>query len=457
MGPSPSPVQGEPGKSHTRVTHVRWVVLGLIFLLSTITYLDRVNISIAARYITSEYGLTDVQMGKVFSAFILAYGLFQVPGGWLGDRFGPRVVLTCAVLWWSGFTAFTACPNRVPLPVVGSLVLIRFCLGMGEAAAWPNFNRTIATWIPARERALATSVPLTGGSFGAALTPPLIAWAMLTFGWKEAFYISAFIGIVAAVLWFVYVRNTPAQHSAVSRTELRLIQGDAIDEGQAIESRAAAETSATSPSTPWRAIFTEANVWLLFASAMSCGYLVYIYMSWFYVYLTEGRGLSVIQGSLYTAGPFIAMSLMTPVGGLLCDKVARRFGRTLGRRLVSILGMSLSGAALFLGVHASNINVAIVGLSVGAGAIYFALSAHWATTIDISRVHAGTVSGVMNWGGNMGGMVSPILTPVLVKMWGWQPALDLAGGIILVGALTWFFIRPERPLRTSPGDRLLNS
>ena len=419
-------------------SRVRWNILALIFAISTITYLDRVNISIAARYITTQYGLTDVQMGKIFSAFILAYGLFQVPGGWLGDRFGPRVVLAAAVIWWSAFTSLTALPHwfALALTPVWSLMLIRFCLGAGEAAAWPNFNRTIANWIPAKERGFAASVPLTGGSLGAAVAPPLIAFVMLKFGWEESFHVCAVIGVIAAIGWYFYVRNTPEEHPQVNPGELAVIVRDP-------------QVKPIAPKTPWKAIFTNRNAWLLFLSAMTCGYLVYIYMSWFYVYLVEGRKLSLLKGSVFTTGPFIAMSLMTPIGGLLSDRLTRRFGKTIGRRAVSMSGMILSGLTLYLGVHTPNINVAIIGLSVGAGAIYFALAAHWATTIDVSKEHAGTVSGIMNWGGNMGGMVSPILTPILVKQWGWTLALDIAGAIILCGAFIWLLVEPERSLPTA--------
>lgn len=439
MSYSSSPVyEGSPSK-------VRWVILAIIFILSTITYLDRVNISIAARYITKEYGLTDVEMGKVFSAFILAYGLFQVPGGWLGDRFGPRLVLAGAVLWWSAFTSLTAMVHIFPsaIPVVWALAAIRFAMGAGEAAAWPNFNRTIANWIPQKERGIAASIPLTGGGFGAALTPPLIAWVMIKFGWQEAFHVCAGLGVVAAAGWYWYVRNRPEEHPHINQGELQLIRG----------SEQSNQAEVHKPRTPWKAIFTHRNVWLLFMSAASCGYLVYIYMSWFYVYLVEERKLSLIQGSIYTTGPFIAISLVTPLGGFISDRMTRKFGKTWGRRAVSMSGMIISAVALFIGVHSENIDFAILGLSLGAGAIYFALAAHWATTIDVSREHAGTVSGVMNWGGNMGGMISPILTPILVKKFGWAPAFEVAAVIILCGAFLWLLVQPERGLQTAAAEQ----
>src|SRR5258706_5448621 len=202
-----------PSDLPSKPSVVRWKILALMLLVSMVTYLDRVNVSIAAKHIMSAYSLSQVEMGKVFSAFILAYGLFQVPGGWLGDRYGSRIVLTAAVIWWSAFTALTGViADVLPItlmPVMWSLAISRFALGMGEAAAWPNFNRTIANWIPPQERAFASSVPLTGGSLGASLTPPLIAWLMLAFGWKESFYACGIIGLGVAALWFWYVRDPP--------------------------------------------------------------------------------------------------------------------------------------------------------------------------------------------------------------------------------------------------------
>ncbi|MHB8527212.1 MAG: MFS transporter [Candidatus Acidiferrales bacterium] len=422
-----------------------------MFLLSMVTYLDRVNISISAKQIMSTYHLTDVQMGKIFSAFILSYGLFQVPGGWLGDRFGPRAVLLGAVLWWSTFTAMTAFIVKIVptsfLPVVWSLVIVRFCLGMGEAAAWPSFNRAIASWMAVKERAFATSIPLAGGGVGAAITPPFIAWLMLKYGWRESFYVSAALGVIIALIWFWQARDRPEQHPRVNSRELDLIHFQNNVDIRVPFSQL--ESKHSSNRTPWLAIVTNRNVWLLFCSAMTCGYAVYIYMSWFYTYLIEVRHLTIMQGSFYTTAPFIAIAVMTPVGGILCDKAARRFGLRFGRRVISMSGMFAAGIALALGAMISNLHGAIVGFSIGAGAIYFALSSHWATTIDISREHAGTVSGVMNWGGNVGGMVSPIVTPILAKKWGWAPALEIAAVIIFLGGLLWLFVCPDRNLNAS--------
>ena len=419
----------------THPSAVRWQILALMLLLSMITYLDRVNISIAARLITKEYRLDDLQMGKIFSAFIFAYGLFQVPGGWLADKFGPRKVLTFSALWWSLATAATAWVGDLGsvLPVVLSLGLVRFCVGMGEAAAWPSFNRTIAAWMAIKERGFATSVPLAGGGVGAAITPPFIAWLMLTYGWRWAFLVSAFLGVVGSAIWYVRARDTPEQHPGVNQAELEVIHAGW-----------AAPLKPSARRVPWRSLVRERNMWLLFLSAMTCGYMVYIYMTWFFTYLVEQRHLTQMTSSYYTIGPFIAMAVLTPIGGMASDVIARKINLRWARRLISMGGMTAAGISLLIGARVESISIAILWLSFGAGAIYFALASHWATTIDISQKYAGTISGVMNCGGNVGGILSPILTPFLARKFGWVPALDVAAVTIIAGAMIWFVINPRR-------------
>jgi ACS family glucarate transporter-like MFS transporter len=420
--------------AEARPSAVRWQILGLMLLLSMITYLDRVNISIAARLITKEYRLDDVEMGKIFSAFIFAYGLFQVPGGWLADKFGPRKVLAFSALLWSLATAATAWVGGFAgVPVVLSLGLVRFCVGMGEAAAWPSFNRTIAAWMAIKERGFATSVPLAGGGVGAAITPPFIAWLMLTYGWRWAFLISAILGVFGSAIWYVRSRDTPEQHPGVNQAELEIIHAGWQ-----------APLKTNPRRIPWRSLVRERNMWLLFLSAMTCGYMVYIYMTWFFTYLVEQRHLTQMTSSYYTIGPFIAMAVLTPIGGLASDVIVRKINLRWARRLISMGGMTAAGVSLLIGARVESISVAIFWLSFGAGAIYFALASHWATTIDISQKYAGTISGVMNCGGNVGGIVSPILTPFLARRFGWIPALDVAAITILAGAMIWFAIDPRR-------------
>ena len=276
-------------------------------------------------------------------------------------------------------------------------------------------------------------MPLAGGGVGAAITPPFIAWLMLTYGWRLAFLISAGLGVAASVIWYVFARDTPEQHPRVNQAELDVIHADWK-----------APLQANSGPVPWRILAAEKNMWLLALSAMTCGYMVYIYMTWFYTYLVEQRHLTQMASSYYTIGPFIAMAILTPIGGIASDRIARKLSLRWGRRTIAMGGMVSAGAALFIGARVESIAVAILWLSFGAGAIYFALAAHWATTIDISQRYAGTISGVMNWGGNVGGIISPILTPFLARRFGWIPALDVAAITIVAGGAIWFAIEPRR-------------
>ena len=198
-----------PGQTPTRT---RWVILSLLLLISIITYIDRVNISVTARQMMPALGLTEIEMGQIFSAFVFGYALFQIPGGWLGDRWGPRRVLTLAVIWWSIFTALTAVAPTLPvinmIGIMGSLMLVRFLIGVGESAALPNFNRAVANWHPPQERGLGIGITIGGIGIGSAITPPITAWIMVNYGWQTAFYAAGALGIMSLLSFGFGMRRT---------------------------------------------------------------------------------------------------------------------------------------------------------------------------------------------------------------------------------------------------------
>ena len=264
---------------------------------------------------------------------------------------------------------------------------------------------------------------------------------MVKYGWQLSFYVSAVIGLSVAALWIWYARNRPEEHPSVSPEELKLIQ-DVEQVGSDITPKGARQI-------PWRAILLEPNVWLLAVINATCGYVAYIYLTWFFTYLIEARHMTLVRGSIYTTGPFLAITCLTPLGGKLGDWATRLYGKPFGRRLIGMGGMLIAGCALFLGARESNINIAILGLSLGAGAVFFSFSAQWVVTIDITREYAGTVSGIMNFVGNFGGMVSPIVMPLLAHKLGWTPALEIASGVIIAGSLLWIPLHPERPIRVA--------
>jgi len=421
-------------------TRIRYKILVLLTMISIITYVDRVNISVAARQMMPALGLTPLHMGYVFSAFVLGYALFQIPGGWLGDRLGVRKVLAAAILWWSFFTACTAVAGSLPsaawLGVLGSLILVRFLIGVGEAAALPNFNRTVADWLPPQERGFGIGVSIGGIGIGASLTPPAVAWIMVNYGWQSAFYLSALAGLIIAVLWVWYARDRPQEHFAVNEAELTYIRGDFRP-----------DPILSTDKVPWLSFLRTPSVWWLVLAYTGLGYVAYVYMSWFYLYLVNERGFSVLRGAFLAMGPFLAMAVFCPFGGWLTDRLTNSFGLNTGRRFVGCAGMVLYGICILAGTGAENPHVAILLLSFGAGFLYFTVGAFWASTIDLTPRYAGTLSGIMNTGANIGGTISPTLTPWIAERFGWNLSLGFAALVAVLGGVLWLLVRPGDGLR----------
>jgi ACS family glucarate transporter-like MFS transporter len=417
-------------------TRVRWKILSCLFLISVITYMDRVNISVAGYAMMPDLGISPVAMGELFSAFVLGYALFQMPGGWLGDRLGSRIVLTWALLWWSLFTVLTALADRVfltpVLGIFGILVVIRFLIGTGEAAALPNFNRTVANWFPVSERGVGIGVAIGGIGLGSALTPPVVAWMMVQYGWKSAFYATGFTGLAVAVLWYFTARDFPKDHPGVNREELDWIS----------TSDQAGPNSVEIPDEEsFTFLLRMPSVWYLTLSYAMLGYIAYIYLSWFFLYLVDVRHFTVIKGSFLASTPFLAIALFCPLGGWLTDKMTRRYGPGIGRKGIGATGMFMTSLFIYFGAVAQNPYSAIFLLSIGAGLLYGTVGAFWATTIDISKKHSGVLSGLMNMGANLGGTLSPTLTPWLGERFGWPAALTVASAAAFLGGVLWLGIK----------------
>ncbi|HET9574939.1 MAG TPA: MFS transporter [Nitrospira sp.] len=419
-----------------RPTSIRWLILTLLFMTSVVTYIDRVNISVTARQMMPAFGLTDQQMGGIFSAFVAGYALFQIPGGWLADRWGARIVLTGALVWWSACTAFTALAATSYLAeivgIVGALMAARFALGVGEAVALPSFNRAVANWMPVDARGIGIGIAIGGIGLGSVITPPIAAWVMVNWGWQIVFYLSALLGLVMAFLWWTLARDRPREHPWVARN----------DSATAAGAYPIGETAA-----PWRSLLKTPTLWWLVLSYSCLGYVAYVYLSWFYLYLVNVRGFDSLRGGLYASTPFLAMLIGCPLGGWVTDRLAVRYGITQGRVVAGMSGMVCAGCAIAVGGFADSALMAIASLSLGAGCLYFAVGAYWASTTDLSKAHAGTLSGLMNTGANVGGAISPSLTPWIAAQWGWPVSLATAGVIALLGAALWIWIKPGEGLR----------
>lgn len=426
---------------------VRWFLIFWLFVLSAVSYLDRVNISIAGGSIVDAYHLTDVQLGKVFSALVAGYALFQTLGGYLADRFGPRRVLAGGVIWWGIFTAMTA---LVPPDISGALILfvaVRFLLGAGEAVIYPAANQFVARWIPVRERGIANGWIFAGVGAGAGLTPPLITYLMIHYGWRSSFWVCSVIGFLAGAVWFIAARDTPAEHPRVSASELAAIQsGLAVAPTNPQSSAAEGDPRRTLVS--WTRVLRSKEVWAVSVSYFCYGYVAWIFFSWFYRYLAKVRGLDLKTSSFYSMLPFLAMLVCCLLGGTINDRLTKWKGPRLGRCGLAAFAMALAGVFIAFGSQVQGVRLASVVLAGGAGALYLSQSSFWSLTADIAGGFAGSVSGFMNMGGQIGGAVTGSLTPWIAARYGWTASFLVAAALCLVGALSWLVVNPVKTLTT---------
>ena len=433
--------------SGEKSTRVRWLLVFWLFVLSAVSFLDRVNISIAGPSIASDFHLTDVQLGRVFSALLIGYMLFQTPGGWLADRLGPRRVLTAGVLWWGVFTALTAAVYSKAAIALLAFISIRFLLGAGEAIIYPGSSQFVSRWIPTNERGIANGWIFAGVGAGAGVTPPLITWIMIHHGWRASFWICAVIGVVAGAVWFAIARDTPQQHPWVSASELEIIES-----GLTIPRGDRASPKASQATVPWRAILASKEVWAITFSYFSFGYVAWIFFSWFYIYLAKVRGLNLKASAFYATLPFLSMAAASPLGGLIGDHLTKWRGKRLGRCGVAVFAIALSGVFIAFGSRVDSTELAAIVLAGGAGALYLSQSSFWAVTADIGGASCGSVSGLMNMGAQIGGAITASLTPWIAARYGWKASFLVAALLCASGALAWLFVDPTRPITATRSD-----
>ncbi|HZW93750.1 MAG TPA: MFS transporter [Candidatus Eremiobacteraceae bacterium] len=429
--------------NRARTSRVRWLLVFWLFILSAVSYLDRVNISIAGGSIAEAYHLSDVQLGQVFSAMLVGYALFQTVGGRLADRFGPRRVLAAGVAWWGIFTALTA---MVPANIAGALfifVAVRFLLGAGEAVIYPSANQFIARWIPTTERGIANGWIFAGVGAGAGLTPLIVTYIMVHYGWRSSFWVCSIIGFAVGAVWFLIARDTPVEHARVSASELALIRSGLTQ----LESKNDPKTL-----VPWSRVIRSKEVLAVTLSYFCYGYVAWIFFTWFYRYLAKVRGLDLKASAFYTMLPFLAMLVCCLLGGTINDRLTKRLGPRVGRCGLAGFAILVAGIFIAFGSQVQSARLASVVLAGGAGALYLSQSSFWSVTADIAGASAGSVSGFMNMGNQIGAALTASLTPWIAARFGWTTSFLVAAGLCLVGALSWLVVDPSRQLRVSPAD-----
>ena len=420
------------------VKNVRWILVFWMFVVAAVSYLDRNNISIAASTIQKEFGLSNLQLGGVFSAFVMGYAFSQPIAGRIADRFGPYRVIAVGIVWWSLFTTLTAlAPSGYSWSLV-ALMGVRFLLGIGESVIFPASNRLVAAWSPSQERGLANGLIFAGVGIGAGVAPPLITYILLKHDWHWAFYISALVGLVVLVCWLAFVRDRPEDHPWVSAEEAAFIR-----KGTQVGTVKALPVS-------WLKIIKDRQVALLTLSYFNYGYVAYIFFTWFFKYLSAVRGLDLKASAIYGMLPFMAMAVCSPLGGMIADFLTPRFGKRVGRCWTAAFALLLAAIFVACATQVADARIASLFLAGGAGALYLSQSAYWTITAEMGEGSAGSVSGVMNMGNQIGGVITASLTPLLADRFGWTTSFVFAAALCVVGAVAWLFIDPDHKLVVDP-------
>ena len=419
-----------------RPTHVRWVVMSIVMAIMAVTAMNRLNLSIAGKYIEEEFSFSTISMGRVFSAFLWGYGLFQIPWGYVCDRIGPRRTLTWSILCFAiGSGAMVFAPRFATATGLSALAvfrIVRFLTGVGEAAVSSNVTRVIASWTAPRERGFASGLQVCGLGLGGTLTPIAIAWTMVHWGWRVSFAISAALAFLVVAIWHWYATDWPEENPRVNQQELQIIHPQREKAGTKVQHVATA--------VPWMKMITSLSVWGLILGYGCQGYAFYVYYNWFYFYAVKMRGLDIMHAAAWTSAPFLAMAVLSPVGGWFSDRVARVTDRRKGRLAAVWVGMGIAALLLYTGNHLTLTVVALPMIALAAGFTMFGAANFWASCIDLAPGYSASLSALMNTIGSLGGVVSSAVTASIAVHQGWVPALDVAVWVTIGSGLLFTLV-----------------
>lgn len=459
--PSTGPVSPRPAvfpepAASCRPSRVRYTVLGFAATLAIITYVDRVCIAQAAPHIQADLGLSATQMGLAFSAFSLAYALFEIPGGWLGDWLGPRKVLMRVVVMWSIFTAATGYAWNL-----ASLWIARFLFGAGEAGCFPNLTKAFMIWLPRSERTRAQSIMWLSARWAGAFTPLLVIWVMSWLSWRNTFVFFGGLGVIWAIVFYRSFRDRPQDHPKVNAAELELLKAN-VGEG------------AGHANVPWARLLASPSIWLLWMQYFCLSYGWFFYVSWLPTYLRETRGLNLNENAFMLWLETVLNNQFTPdtsrrilvaalagiplffggIGCLVTGTLTPRLTRAIGsvvttRRLLAFAGFTGAAILLVYSFYIRDPLFAMLAMGLASFCNDVTMPGSWSTCMDIGGKYAGTVSGSMNMMGAFGGMVAPFVVGLILDTTGrnWALTFWLSGAIYFLGGLCWLFIDPVTPIQ----------
>jgi MFS family permease len=407
-------------------------VLAMLCMMYLITYVDRVNVSTAAVAFKQELGLSNTQVGFVFSAFAYPYLVFQVVGGWFGDRFGARRTLFVCGVVWAGATIMTGFASGL-----ASLLAARVLLGFGEGATFPAATRAMSNWSAPSQRGFAQGITHAFARIGNAITPPIVAWLTLVMTWRGSFFVLGAASILWTLVWVLYFRDDPKDHPGITRREI-----DSLPPYSGGPSRTP---------VPWqRLAWRMAPVTMVY---FCYGWTLWLFLSWIPMYFLHTYEMDLKHSALYASGVFFAGVAGDTAGGIASDWLLRRTGRReVARRNLVVFGMTGALLSLLPLLYAQNLAVAAASLSLGFFFAELTIGPMWAIPMDIAPQYSGVASGLMNVGSAFAAIVSPVVAGLLIDVTGnWSLPFTGSMVLMLLGAVLAFRMHPERPLDLAKG------
>ncbi|MDJ1112043.1 MULTISPECIES: MFS transporter [Macrococcus] len=413
-----------------KATKVRWMFALMFFLIGVIAYMDRANISYIAQPMMEDLNMNKTQFGMLASVFAAGYALMQVPAGIMAEKFGPKKMLTFALVWWSAFTILTGVVKNH-----GLLYTMRFLFGVGEGPMYPSNAVFNTYWFAKSEKGRASSALLAGSYFGPVIAPFVTIAIYQAFGWEAVFFIFGAIGIIIAAIWAIIAKDLPEHHKMVNEAEKAYI----------MENRDVVQTDKTS--APWGLFFKRFSFFAIAGQYFVVQFVITLFLIWLPTYLQEEYHVVLKDMKFLAAAPWLMMFILIMAGGTISDAIiSRGYSRFRARALIAIFGFIVFAVSLFLSVQTNDMVMNLIYLSLCLGGVGLSMGMSWASATDLGRNFSGTVSGWMNLWGNVGAFLSPMLGGYLVQHYGWDTTFYLMIIPAVVAIVLWFFVKPDQPL-----------
>jgi ACS family glucarate transporter-like MFS transporter len=414
---------------------VRWLVFALLFAFAFTGYVQRTSVAIAAERIMPELGLTQTQVGWLFTAFLFTYSAFQVPGALVGRRFGPRRTLTGV-----GVVTFVASVVTVAAPSLAAgaalfmaLLAARSLLGIAQAALFPVASGVIERWFPVRSWATAQGLIVTGLWAGSAATPPLVATLMHHSGWRGALLAVSIPSLLVVGLWQIFARDRPADHSAVRPAELEELAANPV-------------AAPGDPLTRERLlrVLADPQILRITASYFVMNYVFYLVTFWSFLYLVQFRRMSVLTSGWLASLPFLVAGAASAAGGRIADRLRARFGDRVGLRILPLAGLPSAAVFLYLTVRVESAGWAVAALCLGFAGIEITEASFWGATMRLAPSDTMAATALLNTGGNLGGVIATPIIASLSASHDWPAVFATGAATALLAAALWFTIDASR-------------